>query len=346
VSSAERSSDWPREDLEEARACPVCGHFERRLLHEALEDRVFRVAPGRWTLWRCESCGCAYLDPRPTRESVGRAYAELPSAPPPVEPTHSGLRHRVRNGYLNSRYGYGFAPASAGAGLLLWLFPKRRWNAELVVRHLPRDTHSPKLLDVGFGRGDFLLAMRDSGWDVHGIEPDADSVASARANGIAAEQGTLDDVPYAAESFDAITLSHVIEHLHDPVASLEACHRLLKPAGMLWAATPNIDSPGRRRLGRDWLGLDPPRHLVIFTRRALELAARQAGFDDVSFRRTYRAQLIIAASEEVRNGGEPLTVLRPRSRKSRMLGRALDTAAALRREWGEELIVTARKQAA
>ena len=181
---------------------------------------------------------------------------------------------------------------------------------------------------------------------MHGIEPDADSAAAARANGIPAEQGMLDDAPYAPESFDAITLSHVIEHLHDPVASLAACHRLLKPGGMLWAATPNIDSPGRHRFGRDWLGLDPPRHLVIFTRRGLDLAVRRAGFESASFRRTYRAQLLIAASEEVGRAGEPLTALRPRSRGSRLLGRALDTAAAVRREWGEELIVTARKQAA
>jgi len=325
--------------------CPVCGHTERGLLHEALEDRVFRIAPGRWALWQCDSCGCAYLDPRPTRESVGRAYGPYPTAPAVIEAAH-GFRHQVRNGYLNSRYGYGFEPASAAAGALLWLFPKRRWNADLVVRHLPRTGPAPKLLDVGFGRGDFLLAMRESGWDVYGIEPDADSAAAARANGISAEQGTLDDAPYAPESFDAITLSHVIEHLHDPVHSLEACQGLLKPGGILWAATPNIDSPGRHRLGRDWLGLDPPRHLVIFTRRGLDQALQRAGFEAVSFRRTYRAQLIIAASEEVRDGGEPLTALRPRSAGSRMLGRAFDAAAAVRREWGEELLVTALKQPA
>ena len=340
------SSDWPPGDLEEPGACPVCGHTERRLMDDALEDRVFRVAPGHWTLWRCESCGCAYLDPRPTRESIGRAYAPRPIASPPAEPTYSDLRHRVRNGYLNSRYGYAFEPASAGAGLLLWLFPKRRWNADLVVRHLRRERQAPKLLDVGFGRGDFLLTMRENGWDVHGIEPDPDSVASARANGIPAEQRTLDDPRYEPESFDAITLSHVIEHLHDPVASLEACHRLLKPRGVLWAATPNIDSPGRRHFGRDWFGLDPPRHVVIFTRYGLDLAVRRAGFESASFRRTYRGQLIIAGSEETRSGGKPSTALRPRSASSRMLGRAFDTAAAVRRECGEELIVTARKQAA
>jgi SAM-dependent methyltransferase len=345
VSSAEFSSDWPQEDLEEVGACPVCGQVERRVLHEALEDRVFRVAPGRWTLWRCKSCGCAYLDPRPTSRSIGRAYAPRPTVPAPVEPTHSDFRQRVRNGYLNSRYGYGFEPASAGAGLLLSLFPKRRWNADLIVRHLRREGQVPKLLDVGFGRGDFLLAMRESGWEVHGIEPDADSVAALRAHGIPAEQGTLDDAPYAPKAFDAITLSHVVEHLHDPVASLEACHRLLKPGGVLWAATPNLDSLGRHRFGLDWFGLDPPRHLVVFTRRGLDLAVRRAGFDSASFRRTYRGQMIVAASEEVRSGGEPVTALQPRSASSRMLGRALDTTAALRREWGEELIVTARKQA-
>jgi SAM-dependent methyltransferase len=228
----------------------------------------------------------------------------------------------------------------------MWLFPKRRWNAELTVRHLRREGPAPKLLDVGFGRGDFLLAMRESGWDVHGIEPDAEGVAAARALGLAVEQGAVDDAPYPPASFDAITLSHVVEHLHDPVRSLTACARLLKPGGVIWLATPNVASPAQRRFGRDWFGLDPPRHLVIFTRRGLDLALRRAGFEGISFRRTYRGQLMVAASEELASEGEPLTALRPRSSRSRFLGRALDTAAALRPEWGEELMVLARVPAA
>jgi hypothetical protein len=53
---------------------------------------------------------------------------------------------------------------------------------------------------------------------------------------------------------------------------------LLRPGGTLWIATPNLDAAGHRMFGRDWLGLDPPRHLTVFTRSGLESVVSQAGF--------------------------------------------------------------------
>src|SRR5436190_282800 len=83
---------WPTEDLEELDGCPVCSDPRRALLHDGLEDRIFGAAPGRWQLWRCQGCGCAYVDPRPTRESIGVAYGryfarhvEEPAPPQPVD---------------------------------------------------------------------------------------------------------------------------------------------------------------------------------------------------------------------------------------------------------------------
>jgi SAM-dependent methyltransferase len=157
---------------------------------------------------------------------------------------------------------------------------------------------------------------------------------------------SVDEAPHPADSFDAVTLSHVIEHLHDPVESLAACLRLLKPGGQIWVATPNVEGLGHRRFGRDWFGLDPPRHLVIFTRRALDRALRSAGFESRSFLRTYRGQMIVAASEAIACEGEPLTALRPASWSSRWSARAFDAAAALRPEWGEELVALAARPSA
>ena len=81
--------------------------------------------------------------------------------------------------------------------------------------------------------------------------------------------------------FDAITLSHVIEHVYDPNALLESCFKLLRPNGYIWIDTPNIDAQGHRYYGPFWRGLEPPRHLVLFTRNSLMHAVRQAGFIDV-----------------------------------------------------------------
>jgi 2-polyprenyl-3-methyl-5-hydroxy-6-metoxy-1,4-benzoquinol methylase len=337
---------WPPEDLEHLGACPICGDARRALLHDGLEDRIFGAAPGRWQLWRCESCRCAYLDPRPTRESIGVAYsryfARSVEEPPPPHGADR-LREGLRNGYLNGRYGYALEPAHRIGRVVMPLFPRRRWNAALTVRGLRKPPGGPRLLDVGFGDGSFLRFMRAAGWDVSGLELDEQAVSAARSAGIDAKAGTLEHAPYAPASFDAITLSHVIEHVHDPIRALEAALRLLRGDGVLWLATPNLDSPGSQRFGANWFGLDPPRHLVLFNVGAIRYALATAGFVGVSHPRTYRAALVLAGSEALATGGDAASATTPESPKLRRLASALDVAAAASPRLGEELVVVARK---
>src|SRR6266852_6812100 len=66
--------DWPSEGLEAVKCCPVCDSGQRTQLYSNLIDNVFYTAPGHWTLYRCQGCGSAYLDPRPTPEFIHLAY--------------------------------------------------------------------------------------------------------------------------------------------------------------------------------------------------------------------------------------------------------------------------------
>jgi 2-polyprenyl-3-methyl-5-hydroxy-6-metoxy-1,4-benzoquinol methylase len=342
-----RSPHWPPEDLEQLQSCPICGETERDLLHDALEDRIFRAAPGRWQLWHCRSCRCAYLDPRPTRDSIHAAYRryfprDTDERRRKTRVTH--VRERIRNGYLNGRRGYALEPATRLGAAFVPLVPKLRWSAEVPVRGLRKPPGRPRLLDVGFGDASFLRFMRDAGWEVAGLEADRDAVGAAQASGLHVAQGTIEEAPYDNETFDAVTLSHVIEHLHDPVGSLRACRRLLRRGGTLWLATPNLESPGSRRFGRDWFGLDPPRHLVLFGLHALDHALRTAGFVDVTYPRTYRAALVLGGSEALASGHDAATAWTPRSPKLRVLAGILDLAAAVHPRFGEELVAVARKE--
>jgi SAM-dependent methyltransferase len=226
---------------------------------------------------------------------------------------------------------------------VLPLFPKRRWHAALTIRELPKPAGRPRLLDVGFGDASFLSRMQAAGWEVAGLELDPNAVEAARSVGLEAAQGTLEDAAYEPGSFDAITLSHVIEHLHDPVAALATCSRLLRSGGVLWLATPNFDSPGHRRFRRDWFGLDPPRHLVLFNRDALERALARTGFERPTWLRSYRGELVVAGSQALAEGRDAATAWTPETWRLRNLARAFDVAAALRPEWGEELVVIARE---
>lgn len=333
-------------------SCPLCGGFQRELLHADLSDRVFFCAPGRWTLYRCTTCTIAYLDPRPDARTTALAYSRYITHVPPSDhsqvPPSRWRRRRVAqvNAYLNAKYGYRLNPATAR--IPAWFGLGRRLSADMSVRFLQSPVRGGLLHDVGCGNGDFLLRMKAAGWEVSGVEPDPTSSAAAIARGVPVHVGRLHPGLLPDGHFDAITLSHVIEHVSDPLGVLRICWRALKPGGVLYVATPNLGSLGYQRFGANWLALDPPRHLVLFTAEALRRALELAGFDpEPRPRMTQAAQSIFLGSAHVMRGSDPILGKPPlpfwtrlqmtwRARQANRLGQR-------RIELAEELVLMSRK---
>lgn len=279
---------WPAQDLEAVSRCPVCGGDAAEVWHAALVDDAFRVAPGRWCMRRCQSCGSGFLDPRPTVGAIGRAYQSyythrVAEGDPGVAVGLARLRHRLAAGFLRQRFGLVDNEASAWGPLVAACAPGRRGILEYHMRHLPRlPPGGGRVLDLGCGGGEFLLRARACGWQVTGVEPDPTAAERCRRAGLDVLVGGIDSLEGEASVFDVITGSHVIEHVHMPGAVLQACWRLLKPGGRLWLQTPNANSIGHAVFGPHWRGLEAPRHLVIFTAGSLTGAVQAAGFEDVS----------------------------------------------------------------
>ena len=170
-------------------------------------------------------------------------------------PSVGALRQGLANDYRRARWGYDQGHAIPGGRLIPRVAPARGALVDREIRHLPA-TPGGRLLDLGSGSGAFLVQMAALGWRAQGIDPDPAAVASAREAGLDVTQGTLDDLDLDehAGAFDAVTLSHVIEHLHDPAEDLRRVHRLLRPGGLIWIATPEPGgsgtSPLRTRLAR------------------------------------------------------------------------------------------------
>ncbi len=134
------------------------------------------------------------------------------------------------------------------------------------------------LLDIGCGDGAFLGKMARRGWRVAGVDFDPQAVAHAReVHGLDVAVGTAQSVLASGRKYGMVTASHVIEHVPDPVEFLRQSRQLLERGGRIVLRTPNSESFGHRRYGQAWRGLEPPRHLQLFSRASLSACADRAG---------------------------------------------------------------------
>ena len=341
------AGEWPADGLEQVGCCPACGDTNRQLLYAGLADRSYRSAPGRWSLFRCSGCSCAYLDPRPDEGTARLAYRTYYNADAPLrwqEEIRGWARFRraLRNGYLNSTYGYRLSPAASVGRLVVPLLPRYREMADEHVRHLRMPGVRPRILDVGCGEAEFLAEMQSLGWLVDGLDPSADAVALARARGIRATTGTLSKAALEPASFDAITFRLVFEHLRDPTGALSECRRLLKPQGVLWIATPSLDSEAHRVFGRDWIHLEPPRHVVVYTASALARLLGEAGFEIVSVKPSRQAHWSFRLSDALARGRAPFENAPPLSRRLSLRAAFADLTALRHPQKADVVVVIAR----
>jgi 2-polyprenyl-3-methyl-5-hydroxy-6-metoxy-1,4-benzoquinol methylase len=341
-------SEWPSDGLERVNRCPVCESSARSVLYDGLTDRTYRRAPGRWRMIRCGRCGSAYLDPRPSDETLHLAYRDCYDGPPssPADSPHGWrrLRRALRNGYLNARYGYRLEPASRFGAFFVPLLPAYRQKADEYVRHLHQPSAGAQLLDVGCGEGDFLAAMQGMGWLVTGIEPSEEGAAIARAKGVPVEQTTLARASLADDSFDAVTIRLVFELLPDPSRALDVCRRALKPGGLLWVASPSLDSETHRIFRADWIFLDPPRHAVVYTPGSLSRLVERSGFEIVRLVPSQNAVWSFRMSAAIAGGLPPFDQPPRLPRRLAFRARLADLKAFRRPEVSDVVIVIARKR--
>lgn len=141
-----------------------------------------------------------------------------------------------------------------------------------------------RLLDVGCWTGEFVAAAHGAGWSASGLE------ISTRAAGFAVANKQLDvrccnlaGAPWPDETFDAITMLDVLEHVCEPLSELRKSHALLKPGGMLVVRVPNTifhlaKTRICRRLKVRDVGLQTDYHLNHFTPKTLTAALTRVGF--------------------------------------------------------------------
>lgn len=292
---------------EEVKGCYLCGNVGSSLYSD-LADRLFG-APGRWGFLQCEVCGLVWSSPRPVPSDIGKVYETyFTHVDGETKFRFNSLREKLKRSVYATVPGYeriGSGGIWSQLGKLATSISSFKEIALLGSMCLNTGGPKGRLLDIGCGNGDFLAMMREAGWDVFGVEPDPAAANFAReTHGISVRTGSLEEAKLPANTFDAVTLSHVIEHVYDPVELLRECRRVLTDHGKVVMVTPNVASLGHQIFKSSWVALDPPRHLHLFNSTTLGTCCDKAGLIVTSVRTSSRiAPWTWAASKTIARKG-------------------------------------------
>lgn len=217
----------------------MCGKnsFRNKLI---VEDKS--VSKESFAIVQCEACSFQFTNPRPDAASIGRYY----------ESDAYVSHNSAAEGVVNQAY------------RVARFFMLRR-KVSLLRRLVPT---KGRLFDYGCGTGHFLAAAKSSGWQVAGWEPNARAREAATLR-VGQPIGTESLASFQAGSFDAVTLWHVLEHVHTLNETLAQLISLLKPDGVLLIAVPNVDSLDAQHYRQDWAAYDVPRHLYHFNSKTM-----------------------------------------------------------------------------
>jgi 2-polyprenyl-3-methyl-5-hydroxy-6-metoxy-1,4-benzoquinol methylase len=251
----------------------------------------YTVSKTDFVIWQCPDCTLRFTQDVPDMDSIGAYYKseDYISHTDTTKGLINRLYQQVRTHTLKSK-------------------------RQLIQKETGVTVGS--VLDIGCGTGAFLAQMKTAGWQATGLEPDADArtVAKRLHNIESNDPGELFNLSPA--SFDAITMWHVLEHVHELHRYIAQIHSLLKPSGKLFIAVPNYESVDANVYRLKWAAYDVPRHLYHFTPKAIQALMQKHGLKVVVKKPMWFDSFYISMlSSKYKNGktnwmGAPLVGLR------------------------------------
>lgn len=159
---------------------------------------------------------------------------------------------------------------------------------ERIKRINKKISNKGKMLDVGSALGDSLIEARNLGWKhLYGIELSDFAATKARERGLIVKTGFLRAAKFPSNFFDVVTLQDVIEHVKEPVKEISEIKRILKPGGLVFIVTPDVQGFWIKILGKNWYHYKPGEHIMYFSQDTLRKLLNDAGFKQIETRKTY-----------------------------------------------------------
>lgn len=306
-----KSLEWSRGQLQYIPLCPSCQSNQRsNQVYERRDNDL--LMPDVWRIVECHDCQTLWLEARPDDVSLSKAYDNYYTHEADQENLNeqksNSLIWKLIYGYLNKRFGMKYKSAYSLGYILFTLIEPWRLKLDYYGRHLTyKNVGQPgKLLDIGCGNGSFVQRAKDMGWQAQGCEIDPKAIKTCHALGLNVLQGNAFHPELKPNSFDVITLSHVIEHVADQKSLLSRIYELLKPDGVLWLAAPNPNSIGLKIFQANWSEFHPPCHLSIPSIKILENMLKDCNFSQIEklrrgahAKRVWRPSIRIAKNEKI-----------------------------------------------
>ena len=229
--------------------CPVCGSAD---LKNVLAAKDHTVSGETFQISECNGCSLRFTQDVPDAEGIIPFYK-----------SEDYISHTdTSKGLVNRLY---------------QLVRKKTLKKKRKLVEKITGSKKGQILDIGSGTGAFVNEMKQNGWQVTGLEPDggARTVAKKLYN------IELDDInkfyQLPANSYDAITLWHVLEHVHELTEYVQQLKKLLKENGKLFVAVPNYTSKDAAIYKEYWAAYDVPRHLYHFSPRSMKVLIEKHG---------------------------------------------------------------------
>jgi SAM-dependent methyltransferase len=229
--------------------CPACKSID---IFPKLEAQDYTVSNEKFSIWHCANCSLRFTQDVADQSTIGKYYQ-----------SDNYISHSdTKTGLVNSLY---------------HSIRKVTLNLKRSLVQKQTQLKSGAILDIGCGTGAFLNTMKDAGWKITGLEPDETAIKKAKSLYQIHPQSPSELFNLTEQQFDAITMWHVLEHVHQLNEYFFQLRKILEDNGTLFIAVPNYTSFDAQFYKETWAAYDVPRHLYHFSPKSMEMLVKRYG---------------------------------------------------------------------
>lgn len=238
-----------------------------------------------FTAVKCSNCGLVFQNPRVKEEYIGEYYGEgddLGYYRVPTQKTKtlfSKIKTLINKQVLTQYFNYKNLGKKNIFNKIIFL-PFKRFQK---IRMMPTFVENGTVLEIGCSHGEHLNVLKTHGWKVKGLEMSTKMVEHAQSIGLDVSASRIEDASFEPNSFNVVTMSMVLEHLHDPLGNLVRITNWLKPKGQLIFSIPYIEGVEFKIFKEYTYALQLPHHITLMNKKIMREYLTKLGYKNIKF---------------------------------------------------------------